>query len=457
MFLEVGKVDDIYISRKIRKGCSDAFGFVRYKSVSVAKEAMVKLNGHEVKGLKMTVSVARYDRNGRPSRRRFYNQDQNVTINGRNKEIKFPSFRDTRQYAEVVKGKCMPSNNGGEDSTIPVLFSLKVKEKPDMEQKLRKGVIVETVTPMNVQKVVQSLLKSNLAITGMNPLSPCKLLLFFDSESAMHKSLEDDSVLWSFFDGIREWTEGEFYADRLVWIECFGIHPKCWTLENIKLIGEQWGPVIHIDSETDEFHSLTHARLLVRTKAQNKIDAHIHLLFAHGSCDVWVKEVGCCGYNNAVDGCGHCDKPMVLRKENLQSSEGWTHVSESKNTVPAGSGDAFVDPSPIIETFNFDPLLSEMLIGKVMPHHINKIDPLKMSDAADGIRFPNQPENVQTNINLDVDPDLNEVVQYVIDPLDCVQRDSGFDDIGQQAARVDPIASTDAAVYFRSCDIRPPL
>ena len=30
--------------------------------------------------------------------------------------------------------------------------------------------------------------------------------------------------------------------------------------------------------------------MLVRTKAQNKIDVRIRLLFEHGSCDVWVKE-----------------------------------------------------------------------------------------------------------------------------------------------------------------------
>ena len=32
------------------------------------------------------------------------------------------------------------------------------------------------------------------------------------------------------------------------------------------------------------------SRLLVRIKAQNKIDARIRFLFEHGSCDVWVKE-----------------------------------------------------------------------------------------------------------------------------------------------------------------------
>ena len=73
-------------------------------------------------------------------------------------------------------------------------------------------------------------------------------------------------------------------------MECYGIHPKCWTIENVRNIGEKWGPVLYIDNSVDSLCSLTYARMLVRTKAQNKIDVHIRLLFEHGSCDVWVKE-----------------------------------------------------------------------------------------------------------------------------------------------------------------------
>ena len=57
-------------------------------------------------------------------------------------------------------------------------------------------------------------------------------------------------------------------------------------------IGEKWGPVLYIDNTVESVSSLTYARLLVRTKAQNKIDARIRLLFEHGSSDVWVKEGG---------------------------------------------------------------------------------------------------------------------------------------------------------------------
>ena len=55
----------------------------------------------------------------------------------------------------------------------------------------------------------------------------------------------------------------------------------------------------------DDIRSLNYARILVRTKAQNKFDACIRLLFEHGSCDVWVKEcsfVGGIRYDRKTEG-----------------------------------------------------------------------------------------------------------------------------------------------------------
>ena len=97
-------------------------------------------------------------------------------------------------------------------------------------------------------------------------------------------------MLWNIFDNVRLWSEGEMFDDRLVWIKCYSIHPKCWSEENVRKIREKWGPVLNIENRVENLHSLTYARMLVRTKAQNKIDARIRLLFEHGGCDVWVKE-----------------------------------------------------------------------------------------------------------------------------------------------------------------------
>lgn len=119
--------------------------------------------------------------------------------------------------------------------------------------------------------------------------SPTKLVVLFNSENETVEALKVDSFLWTIFDDVRRWTEGEYYDDRVVWLECFGIHPKCWSLDNIKKIGEQWGPVQKIDHIDKCIINRTYARILVRIKAQTKIDGRTRVLFGSGCCEVWVK------------------------------------------------------------------------------------------------------------------------------------------------------------------------
>lgn len=113
----------------------------------------------------------------------------------------------------------------------------------ELVQKLKFGVIAESAKPINLSLVAASVSSLNLPFAGMNSLSPCKIILFFDNDDVVQKALEDGSALWDLFDDLRGWIEGEFFDDRLMWIECFGIHPKRWTMDNIKSIGEKWGPV----------------------------------------------------------------------------------------------------------------------------------------------------------------------------------------------------------------------
>ncbi|CAO2827669.1 unnamed protein product [Amaranthus hypochondriacus] len=112
----------------------------------------------------------------------------------------------------------------------------------------------------------------------------------FVSKNDVAVALDEKSIFWKMFDNVRQWSEGERFDERLVWLECFGIHPKCYSLENVKKLGEKWGSVLFIDQFKDGCKCLTYARLLVRTQAQNRVDAHVRFLFENGSCEVWVKE-----------------------------------------------------------------------------------------------------------------------------------------------------------------------
>ena len=56
--------------------------------------------------------------------------------------------------------------------------------------------------------------------------------------------------------------------------------------------------MVCLDHETESMSIITHARMLVWTKSQNKIDARVRILCGHGGFDVCVKETQQCSYHN---------------------------------------------------------------------------------------------------------------------------------------------------------------
>ncbi|CAO2841405.1 unnamed protein product [Amaranthus hypochondriacus] len=107
-------------------------------------------------------------------------------------------------------------------------------------------------------------------------------------------AIEEELPLWKYFSNVFWWAEGDSYNVRDAWIECFGIHPKCWSFENVKRIGEKWGTILHVHHDNNGVNSLTYARMLVRTKAQYNIDARLSLEWDSGSCRIWVRETASC-------------------------------------------------------------------------------------------------------------------------------------------------------------------
>ena len=132
---------------------------------------------------------------------------------------------------------------------------------------LKYAVIAENTEFMNIAHITSAVTEADTTVKGMFSLSPTRILLSFDCEDDVMSAVSEGSRLWKIFDDSRTWSEGELYDDRLVWLECYGIHPKCWSRNNIRSIGEKWGHVLIIDNSVDDLHSLTYARILVRTKA----------------------------------------------------------------------------------------------------------------------------------------------------------------------------------------------
>ena len=145
-------------------------------------------------------------------------------------------------------------------------------------------------------------------------------------------------------------------------------------MENVRKIGEKWGPVLCIDNKVGSLCSLTYAHLLVRSKAQNKIDARIRLLFDHGSCDVWVKE-GCCdkgklrigshGPNGTYEG----------------SAEGEAVSSFMANSM-ANVVEISIENRKIGCTEIIDPMLSDMVCRLERENEQTWYDPIVVNETA---------------------------------------------------------------------------
>ena len=90
-----------------------------------------------------------------------------------------------------------------------------------------------------------------------------------------------------------------------------------------------------IDNKIDNVVSLTYAKMLIRTKAQNKIDARIRVQYENGSCEAWIKE--CMGpmKNQSTMNCGD-DKSQIVVVEhlNMQDPEPYSHGCSTSGMPP---------------------------------------------------------------------------------------------------------------------------
>ena len=315
----------------------------------------------------MNVSMAKYNKDGSKIKIQHIRPGD---ISAQKRTIKSPSFRDNRKYSDVLVGKQKTAlNEDCSSKIIPICFTLHAIENEVNVKMLGRAVIAENSKVIHLKNTEAKLSELLTSKKGIFSLSPTKILIVFDSVDDAVNAVSENSVLYSVFDDVRLWEEGESFDDRLIWIECFGIHPRCWSMENVRKIGEKWGPVLSIENKVDDICSLTYAKILVRTKAQNKVEARIRLLYANGSCDVWIKE--CVGYKE-----GQTREDRVCSTETLDA--GTRRISLAESASP-----------PAI-----DPVLGSLLNTVVDSNEFLWIDPIVVDEGATWQTV--QTQNLQT-------------------------------------------------------------
>ncbi|CAO2814203.1 unnamed protein product [Amaranthus hypochondriacus] len=297
MFSQCGRVVDVYVSRKKRTATVAQFGFVRFKDRKCAEEAMDKLNGELIKGRKMYVSMAKYEKGGhfglKPPRQQPKPPQRSL--------IRRSATRDSRKYVEVVRGvtptmenRSVFENRVQQRAREPMSVTLKMGESETVAQRLQKAVVVQVGNRYELREAAERVANMELPIASLSAISPKELILFFDNEEDIEGAINGDSPLRILGENVHRWDEKEFQQERIVWVECTGIHPKWWSYENTVKLGEVWGQVLNVEEEVLGVNSLTAARLLLKTKINHKLDEEVRVQWGSNFGTVYVREIPSC-------------------------------------------------------------------------------------------------------------------------------------------------------------------
>ena len=104
IFRREGEVFDVYVSKKTRQFNSSKFGFVRYKKLEEARRAVRNMDGAMIKGRKLKVFFAKYDKYRGRRNDSAMAENTKVTESDGDEEKHGAKIRDGISFKDVVEG-----------------------------------------------------------------------------------------------------------------------------------------------------------------------------------------------------------------------------------------------------------------------------------------------------------------------------------------------------------------
>ena len=155
-----GDLKDAYLSRRHQKNNKHRFGFVRFISKEKAREVTRRMDGAVIRGFRMQVNLAKYERNV-PRNNGVKNQ---IRSQARRDIRPFLSQRDDRSYKDVL------INKSSKDVTIKSkqIWREKKHSKPCEETKIPRIIVVKGEV---YQDAINYLHRSVIG-EGLYPLDP---------------------------------------------------------------------------------------------------------------------------------------------------------------------------------------------------------------------------------------------------------------------------------------------
>ncbi|XP_057730855.1 uncharacterized protein LOC130946198 [Arachis stenosperma] len=300
-FSWTGRINDIYLSRKMRNGVVYLFAFIRYTTKGGALKAVAEMNHLRIRGSEIFVGEAKYRRDESKGRgaivegmagSRIQPKQQGVNVG---KEMRAGDLMSSEHRSHGV-GRMPLVNSAPTPAEGPLLVErrgLEISVSKDNLEWLNRSVVGSATRAFNVRSLSESVRKVWPQVVKICDMGKYKALLIFDSVQSAEEALESSGDgIPQIFHQVCRWKERERCDKRRVWLTCYGVPLHAWTVETFCAIGGQWGEVIEVDAATRSATSFWARRVLVDTWRLETISDSLRLTVGSGGFDVHVTELG---------------------------------------------------------------------------------------------------------------------------------------------------------------------
>ena len=204
-----------------------------------------------MKGMRLSVSMAKYKKGGAPAKKFDLHLKKRLLISEKS-QIQPLEIRGRMLKCSWVNRKRLQWWMREKRQSLSI-SQLKLLKNEEIVKMLDQAIIAENSDVINIAKAEKEVAACSKNVKSMYFLSPTRVLIVFDCKTEASNVVSVKSAVWDVFDDIRLWSKGDLFDDRLVWIECHGIHPKCWSTDNVRKIREKWGPILCIENRVESY------------------------------------------------------------------------------------------------------------------------------------------------------------------------------------------------------------
>ncbi|KAF5815142.1 putative RNA recognition motif domain, nucleotide-binding alpha-beta plait domain superfamily [Helianthus annuus] len=309
-FRPFGFVSDVYVARK-RDSRGRCFGFVRYVGVVNMKETLVSMNTVRMFDMKVTVSLAKYDKDhkkitytpdmlGRCEWRPKNGQQMNKNNTGENKNAgcpqtthqssdqghkHAPSIHEGRSYADLFKEETVEKCHGAKVITVQGKGSLYPLHC------IGRSVLGYAKEVMSLSKMKQAIEDEGMTEVGLSFVGGVTYLLTFKDKVMANMCMElYVSFFKTMFSKYHLWLGEDVPFSRMATLNITGVPFIIRDNTLFDNIGGLFGEVVQKSSFSWRKEDNSLASVKVITSQSSKIDEAVVIKWNNRSIAIWVVE-----------------------------------------------------------------------------------------------------------------------------------------------------------------------